>query len=122
MGIAQKPLQPLFGKHVLNSLTSVLGFLSIMIGHKYKTLSCSVIGGKLAVQWTKQGMWNGNGNLFIRFGSHDENDAKATSSYGPHKQAIEYIHPQAVHFGNGTFQNQVFPIVLLGDIFSLLHG
>ena len=65
---------------------------------------------------------NGNGNLFIRVGSHDENDAKAISLYGPHKQAIEYKHPQAVHLGNGTFQNQVFPIVLLGDIFSLLHG
>ena len=80
-----------------------------MIGHKYKTLSCSVIGGKLvAVQWTEQGMWNGDGNLFIRVGSHDENNAKAISLYGPHKQAIEYKHPQTVCLGNGTFQNQQF--------------
>ena len=79
-----------------------------MIGHKYETLSCPVIGGKLAVQWTEQGMCNGNGNLFIRVGSHDENNAKAISLYGPHKQAIEYKHPQAVCLGNGTFQNQQF--------------
>ena len=95
---------------MLNSLTSVLGFLFIVIGHKYETLGCSVIGGKLAVQWTEQGMWNGNGNLFIRIGSHDENNAKAITSTGS-------------SFGEWHFpKSTVFPIVLLGDTFSLLHG
>ena len=94
-----------------------------MIGHKYKTLGCSVIGGKLAVQWTEQGMWNGNGNLLIRVGCHDENDAKAISLYGPHKQAIEYKHPQAVRLGNGTFQNQqFFQLYFLGTYYLYCMG
>ena len=79
-----------------------------MIGHKHETLGCSVIGGKLAVQWTEQGVWNGNWSLFIRVGSCDKNDAKAISSYGSHRQAIEYKSPQAVHLRNGTFQDQQF--------------